>query len=308
MMPRQDGVALITALLIVALATTVAVAMVSRQHYDIRRTGNLLQAEQGWLYVQGIEGWAGQILRRDREESEIDHPGEDWATLLPPMPVDGGQVAGAIEDLQGRFNLNNLLQQDGSIDEQALQQFTRLLQALALNPELALILADWLDADIEPRFPAGAEDDVYLSHAPAYRAANGPMHSVTELRLLYGMDTDSYLRLLPHVTALPERTAINVNTATVPVLMSLHEELGEMNAEQLLDERGEDGYPDVEAFLQHPALAGLEISPQLVSVASRFFVVRSQVQFGRIFLAYQSLLLRDNDGRVKVIQRAQGIL
>lgn len=307
-MKRQRGVALITALLIVALATTTAVAMVSRQQYDIRRTGNLLQAEQGWLYVQGIEGWAGEILRRDREDDEVDHLGEEWATILPPIPIDGGVLSGELQDRQGRFNLNNLLRRDGQIDEQALAQFQRLLRALSLEPDLAQALADWLDGDIEPRFPGGAEDDIYLGLERPYRSANGPLYSITELRLLNGMDGESYAALLPHVSALPARTRLNVNTASAEVLMSLHEELSQMDAEQLIDERGEGGYESVDAFLQHPALAGREIPAQRIGVGSDYFVVRSQVQFGRVLLEYQSLLHRDNKGQTQLVQRAQGIL
>ncbi|MFU8836725.1 MAG: type II secretion system minor pseudopilin GspK [Thiohalomonadaceae bacterium] len=306
-MRRQNGVALITVILIVALATTVAVSMAAREQYDIRRSGNLLQAEQAWLYVQGIEGWAAHILRRDREDGEVDHLDEDWATVLPPVPVDGGQLSGGLEDLQGRFNLNNLLQA-GQIDEAALQQFRRLLQLLELDPQLAEVLADWLDADIEPRFPAGAEDGHYLGLERPYRSANSPMTSVSELRLLAGMDAEGYQRLAPYLAALPTRSRLNVNTASLPVLMSLAEEIGEREAEQLIADRGEDGYASVNEFLQHSALAGLELAAEQLSVGSEYFMLRSQVQFGRLIVSWQSLLQRDRSGQARVIRRSQASL
>src|SRR5512139_3840404 len=105
---RSRGVALVMAILVVALAATAAIAMVSRQQFDIRRSSNLLSIEQGLLYQQGIEGWAMQTLRRDRKNNDTDSSADAWAMPLPPLPVDGGKVAGQISDLQGLMNLNNI--------------------------------------------------------------------------------------------------------------------------------------------------------------------------------------------------------
>ena len=81
---RQRGVALITALLIVALATIAAVAMASRQQLDVRRTANILDGDQAFFYALGVESWARRILVRDQRDGQIDHPGEDWAQLSTP--------------------------------------------------------------------------------------------------------------------------------------------------------------------------------------------------------------------------------
>ncbi len=313
----QRGVALITAMLVVALATTAAVAMVSRQQYDIRRTGNLLQAEQAYLYVLGIEDWAGLILQRDREENKVDHLREEWATLLPPIPVEGGQLAGHIEERQGRFNLNDLVSA-GKPDAQAMERFRRLLAALQLNTAMATVVGDWLDPDIDPTFPEGAEDDVYTQGERPYRTANASFVSVSELRLLKGMDEvldpkegeTVYDRLAPHVCALPTRVPINVNTATAPVLMSLAEGLTEADAESLIEGRGDEGYADTSTFLQAEALAGRggDNLQNLISVTSDYFVVTSQVNFGRITVSYQSLIQRGATGDARTLMRAQGTL
>jgi general secretion pathway protein K len=303
----QRGVALITAMLVVALAATAAVAMVSRQQYDIRRTGNLLQAEQAWLYVLGIDDWAGQILRRDRQNNTVDHTGEEWATLLPPLPIDGGQLSGGIEDLQGRFNLNDLVV-NGKAEPAALARFRRLLSALGLDPELATVAADWLDADIEPAFPGGAEDDTYLQGDHPYRSANAPFVSVSELRLLKGVDGEVFATLAPHVCALPTTVPINVNTATAPVLMSLATGISNADAEALIEGRGDNGYADVATFLQADVLAGRTVPTNLVGVQSDYFVVTSQVLFGRISVSYQSMIQRGANGETRVLMRAQGTL
>lgn len=303
----QRGVALITVLLIVALATTVAVAMTARQQYDIRRAGNLLHAEQAGLYLQGAEAWAAQVLRRDREEGEIDHLFEDWANVLPPIPIDGGQISGVIEDRQGRFNLNNLWRH-GRVDDEALAQLRRLLIVLSLDPALAEAIADWVDADINTRFPGGAEDDHYLGLTPAYRSANRPLQQLGELRLVHGIDREVFETLAPHLTALPTRTRINVNTATAEVLASLADELSLAAAVQLVADRGEDGYGDLGSFLQHPVLAGIELDDRHIGLASEYFVLRPSVQFGRLSVSWQSLLQRDEQGHTRVVQRSLGNL
>ena len=182
----QRGVALLTALLVVSLATVAAVAMATRQHVDVRRTGNLLHGEQAYAYALAAESWARVIMDRDAEDSSIDTLEEDWAFALPPISVEGGFVDGRITDLQGRFNINNLVGVKGAPSEADRDYFNRLLVVLDLDPALTNALLDWLDADIDARYPDGAEDDTYLLNNPPYRAANRPLSSVSELGLVKG--------------------------------------------------------------------------------------------------------------------------
>src|SRR5690606_18135181 len=105
---QQRGVAVITAMLVVAMGWVVAVILMWDATLDQRRTLAALASDQGLLYLQSAEAWAGDILRQDLVDSpDADHLGEEWAVELPPLPVEGGVIAGRLEDLQGRFNLNN---------------------------------------------------------------------------------------------------------------------------------------------------------------------------------------------------------
>ena len=128
----QRGVALVTALLVVALATVAAVAMASRQQLDVRRTANLLQGDQAYVYAQAVEDWARVVLKRDAKDNQIDKLDDDWAQRLSPIVVPGGQVDGFIIDLQGRFNLNNLVKPDGQLSEPDLKYFQNLRSGLVL--------------------------------------------------------------------------------------------------------------------------------------------------------------------------------
>jgi general secretion pathway protein K len=306
---RQRGVALVTALLVVSLATVAAVAMATRLQVDMRRTGNLLNGEQAYAYAVAAESWAYVILRRDRKESEYDALGEDWATALPPIAVEGGFVNGRIEDLQGRFNINNLVEDEGeptdaesAVNAEELAYFKRLLEVLDLEPALAPALVDWIDADINTRFPDGAEDETYLLADPPYRAANRPLVSISELRLVKGFTPEVMAVLAPHVTALPvAETLININTATAAVLRALHKELDDSGVEQLIADRGEDGYADVDTFLEHSALAGLDLDIE-VDITSDWFNVLTATSVGRGQVQLESLFWREDD-QLRVVSR-----
>ena len=97
---RQRGVALIMAVLIVALATILAVNVTFRGMVDQRRSANLFALDQGFEVALGAEGWAADILRKDAQDSQTDHLGEIWATSLSALPIDEGvgTVEGRIED------------------------------------------------------------------------------------------------------------------------------------------------------------------------------------------------------------------
>lgn len=303
---RQAGVALLTALLITAIAAIAAVSMAARQQLDIRRTGNVLDADQAYLFTLGVESWAKEILTRDRRNGEVDHAEEDWATILPPIAVEGAVVAGRIEDLQGRFNINNLVDGDGKASEEDIQRFRRLLAALELDETLADAVVDWIDGDFEPRFPNGAEDPAYLGMAPPYRTANALMDSPSELLLVNGFTQEIYNTLAPYVATLPARTPINVNTALAPVLMALTEGITESDATQLIDERGDKGYQTTDDFLAHPLLKERRQTITNISVSTSYFMIYANARFERSKVDLHSLVARSADARVTVVRRSQG--
>ncbi len=304
--PRGNrGVALLTALLVVALATVAAVAMATRQQLDVRRTANLLDADQAYAYAEAVEGWGRMILDRDAKDNQVDKLDDTWAQRLPPIAVPGGQLDGYITDLQARFNLNNLLTPEGQPSEPDLIYFRRLLQALELNDAVALAVVDWLDRDFDMRFPDGAEDDYYLNTELPYRAANRPMQSISELRLIKGIDAKTWNALAPFVCALPTRTALNINTTPAPLLQTLVEDLSTANADQLVEARGDKGYDSVETFLQQDVFAGQEINAGSLAVASQFFLVRAEIVIGTARSRLFSVVQRQANGSL-ILARTQG--
>lgn len=309
-MRRQRGVALITALLVVAIATILAVQLTGRQHFDIRRTQNVLEHDRARSFALAAEDWARQILTENRAEGSraVDHLNEFWAQEIMPPPFEGVRLLIRIEDLQGRLNINNLTSAGGSDVPAQIARFRRLLQLHQQNPGIIPAVLDWIDPGVEVRIPDGAGDDYYTRLDPPYRSANRPMQSVTELRLVRGVDDELYRLLAPSLTALPEAVPINVNTASASVLRTVADELGEAEAKALLEARPDDGHETVEDFLRHNALAGRDIDEASLSVTSNWFRVRVEVRLGNTRLRSESLVHRGERGRTRTLARRHGFL
>lgn len=309
-MSRQRGVALITVLLVVAIVTVVSGAMVARQQLSIRATSNQLQARQAWHYALGGEALAQAILARDLKGGEpgaaaIDHLLEPWAQPLPAFEIDQGEILVRIEDLAGRFNLNDLLR-DQQPNPAAVEQFRRLLLRLQISAPYAERLLDWIDPDQQPSGELGAEDNAYLGLDKPYRSAGRRLHDLSELRLLLDMREEDFQRLAPYVVALPPNVPLNVNTASAMVLSSLSDNLSLGAAESLVELRRAVPFRNSAAFLAQPALAGTTLQGTALAVGSQFFQATSEVRLGDRRLALVSLLQREQDGSVRVLARNLG--
>lgn len=306
---RARGVALLTVMLIMVLLTTLVVYLVEDEYLAIRRVSNQQESEQGYHFAVYAEQWASKILEADARGSETDHAGELWNTERPVLrDTDTAVLWSDIEDLQGRFNLNNLA---GGRDDVWYPAFQRLLAVLEINPGVADAVVDWVDADINVGGHYGAEDAEYQLLDPSYRAANRPMVEVGELAWIQGMTPEAIRVLRPHVTALPaSNVRINVNTATGAVLRILTPEILDTGrAESLMAGRGEEGYMDVDEFLARPELAGQwEAAEDMISVRSEYFEVRSRVEYGRYATVLYSVIQRPGEARqASVIQRRRGV-
>lgn len=311
---KQSGVALITAVLIVALATILAVNVGFSAFLDHRRTATHFALDQGFQVALGAEAWAADSLRRDAAQgSKTDDLTEEWATPIPPIPIEGGEVMGFVEDMQGRFNLNNLVTFDGTRyhpNQPAIERFTRLLQLLELEEKWATVIADWIDSDEQAGFPDGAEDNVYTSQDPAYRTAEMPITRASELLSIAEFGLERYRRLEPFVTALPIGTAINLCTAPPEVLDSLLENQQQFTLarESVGEQRQEGCHPQKQDFLG--VIADEKIRQELeeaINDRSSYFRATVVVTIGTTQFTLYSLLYRGNQtGLVRPILRSFG--
>ena len=223
----QRGVALITAVLIVALATMLAVERVGFKGYlDQRRSANDVRARSGLRGRARRRSVGRGLLRRDKQQSaKTDDFTEEWATPIPPIPIEGGEVRGPARRHAGPLQS----QQPGDARRRPAQgrsawrssASSACWRCWSSKTKWAKIIADWIDSDIDAEFPDGAEDPTYTGLTPPYRTANMPHHAHQRA----AGDRRLRPRALPQARAvrhaLPIGTAINVCTASPELLDSL---------------------------------------------------------------------------------------
>jgi general secretion pathway protein K len=304
----QRGVALLVALLVVALATVLIATLLTRGELAAARARNALRAAQAQAYAEGLEAYAAHVLLQDQASGDaIDTADDPWAIPLPPTPVPGGEIAATMRDLDGRFNLNNLAPLASNPRAAVWKdKFVLLLRALKLDPALADNVVDWMDASPA----AGASDNGYLAQPVPYRAARRIFAHVSELRLVRGVSGAVYAALAPHVSALPPGTRINVNTASVPVLMTLSSAnpVTQQTA-QALWQQGHARYRQIpqELVAQVPDLK-LDCA-DCYGVQSSYFLARGEITLDGLPFVFFRLIERRIGGAnagVHVLERSRG--
>jgi general secretion pathway protein K len=295
---EQQGVAIIMVLLIVAIATSLAAYMALQQNLWQRQVESQFERAQArQLGAAGID-WARAVLAEDARSNNIDHEKEIWTLRLPAIPVEGGEVIGAIEDRQGLFNLNNVVSN--------VAQFQRLLAILGLQADLAPALADWIDADVEPR-AGGAEDGYYLALSQPYRASNRALVELGELAQVKGFDSRTIESLRAFVSVLPaaSRTPVNVNFAPAEVLVAVIEDMTLSDARLIVQQRQAQPYKDIADFKQRMPHGGIKVVDSDLSVKSDYFWVTGRATFGKSQVVTQALMNRTSNWPSVVWQSVQ---
>lgn len=307
---QQSGAALVIALVIVAIGVVIATSLVWNNHLDMRRLENQLYGEQAMQFALGAEDWSGLILSRDSRDS--DHLLEPWAQQGIVLPVDGGLIEGQLHDLQGRFNINNLVNYDENEPRDAwVAIYRRLIENLGLEARLVDATLDWLDRDQETTGFNGAEDTEYLGNTPAYRTPNRPVSSVSELRGIAGMTPEQFAVLAPYLTALvpapaEAATPLNVNTAAPELIAALADNISPDAISVLMEVRSTIGITSEQEWQN--IIGNTEIPPGVTSISSHYFQSDIVVTIGSTRLTLYSVYRRDDSGAVTVVQRALGTL
>jgi general secretion pathway protein K len=308
--PRaQRGVAMLVAILLVAVGTVIAASIAFDSAMTARRGVAILAMDQSLMVATGAEALAAYALREDaRESEEFDHPGEVWGKPYGPLEIVPGIVLTAyVEDLQGRFNLNSLLQDDGTVNESTLVQLQRLMEMTGVEPKWAGMIADWIDLDTVERNPDGGEDSLYSGQDPPYRTPNLLLTSTSELLALPGFGRERYLKLAPYITALPYNAPLNLCSAQGVVIDSLIPNHTEFSGEQspLKTNRERGCFPkkeDIEPVLPNDENKALVLAR--IGTKSEYFRLTSLIRIGTSEFALYSLLKRENGGMVRPIMRS----
>ncbi len=281
---RTRGAAVVMAMLIVAVAATLVAGVFWRQNVLIRQAENELSYTQARWLLRGAIDWAGVILREDARTSSVDHLGETWAVPLAETRLnedDGRQplyLAGQIRDAQARFNLRNLVAV-GTIDAHEVDAFRRLLAVVGLEQSLADSVAQRVLSSTT----------LANGQAPTMIAVS----SVDDLLSVKGMTPEAIERLRPFVTALPEPTPLNANTASAEVLSAQIANLSLADARRLTASRDRAYFRDPADVLSRLGTPALTASNSDIAVATRYFAVEGTVTYGRARLHADALLRRD---------------
>ena len=307
----QRGIALLTILVMVALATILAATIAKRQTNTAENTGYLMRQDQSLLYAKSAEAFFSELLIQDSDNgSSIDHLQENWAKPMPAFPVEDGFISGRLLDESGKFNLNNLLKADGSVDDSARRWFEKLLQRVGLPAELSQAVIDWQDADDETTGAMGAESNYYQGLDPSYLASNTRFHQVEELKLVRGFEGKNYDLIAPYVTALPEATKININTAAPLLLASIDPKIDVKTVEQELKAKQAEltYFNSVEDLWKLNAFSGIEPQNKTDAAAwldskSNYFTAQIEVVLSERKRQFSSAMMR-KDKQVTVYSRS----
>ena len=329
---RQRGIALLVAIMLVALGTIIAAAIAYENAMTARRSTATFALDESVLIAEAAESLAAfglrEVWRSDKTHTYI---GQGWDKPVGPIEVvPDVMLTASMDDMQGRFNLNNLVGEDGKADPVQVAAFEQLLGSLGIEPKWASYVVDWIDPDIEPSNPEGAEDSVYLGQSPPYRTANMYITSASELLALPGFGHDRYKKLEPFITALPYGTALNLCTAPGAVLDAYipgRQEFG-LDPEGLAKNRQAAGgcFPKKSDWVAAGGGTGgggpgRQVGPQTTPTPngnggpnggggasfdehSSYFKLTSYVTIGTTEFNLYSLLYQDNMGQVRPILRS----
>ncbi len=308
---QQRGAALLAAMLTVALVAIFATGALWQQWRTVEVEAAERQRTQARWLLTGALDWARVILREDARAGDVnaptDHLAEPWAiplqearlsSFLSALPDGSGNnaaddqlaqqvvLSGQIIDLQSRLNVTNLLVGE-QLDATSVLAFERLFNTLNVPAEqLRLLTRNLLAAQRQ-------------SNASALMPQR-----VGQLGWL-GLSPQALQTLSPYITVLPTRTAVNLNTASVPVLFASVPGLSLADAQRLAQLRERQHWPSVDAFQK--ALGRSANLAGSHSVNSRFFEVLGRLRMPQTALQERSWLQRDN-ADLKVLWRESGSL
>lgn len=307
----ERGVALMMVIFVFALVSILAVGMYSRQGLFLQKSANIAAQTQAYEYALAAEIYGRRLLKADWDEDSkaskfVDNLEQVQSSLF--LPVDEAILEAQFNDLQGRLNLNDVIDLNGSPNTVVIERIKRLINRLGLESFKLELLQDWIDDNQEPSNFEGAEDGDYLGLDIPYRTAAQPFAHLSELKLLFGLSDEDFDKLSEHVCVLPRgHSPVNVNTASAEVLQALVKGLNDQQAKAMVSSRGEQGWDDIDQFKADSNLSGLNVDAYYMGVASSYFELATKITLADRVVRLKSLLYRDaSNGELQVLQRDQG--
>jgi general secretion pathway protein K len=310
-MQRSDerGIALLLTLLVLTLLVALILEFDAEARREYRDAAafrdNFKATVLARAAVQAARGTLQQDLAKDKKAGQFfDAPTDLWALPIRDYVIGDGLLTAQIEDERGKLNLNDLAAGGDVIAKKAkVQRIKRLFELLQINPDLVDAIVDWVDQD-ETQEPAGAESLYYQTLRPSYRAANAPLQTLLELRLIKGMTPDIMAKLSKVVTVYPQegQGKVNLNTASPFVLQALDPSITQGVAADIAVARPFKTIQDLDRVSSFADI-GKELRAQnLYDVKSDLFLARMIVRVNEVTRNATAVLQRDqNTGASSVL-------
>jgi general secretion pathway protein K len=335
---RQQGVALISAMLVVTLVATLASVALWQQwrHVEVE-SAERQRIQSSWL-LNGAFDWTRLILREDAlagvagasltsgsgqvsATGGIDHLGEPWALPLKEAKLstflaqdqqlrEGDPevfLSGQVTDAQSRINLSQWVEPNDAKGQARLSptmqlRLSRLFGVLGLpGSELETMGQAWLAATQAARSRSAGVGSGGVSNASALLP-----QQMGQLQWL-GVRAETVAALAPFVTILPESTPVNLNTASPEVIYASVGGLDLSSAQKFVQARGQSHFVNLTDAAK--ALGVKSLDTGQFSLGSRYFEVWGRLRLEDRTQEETALILRDA-GNTSLVwrQKIAGIL
>jgi general secretion pathway protein K len=301
---KQQGIALITILVMVALATILASTIARKQLNTTENTYYLVRQTQTLQYAKSAESFLIELLVDDAKNAgDVDHLQETWAKPMPVFPVDGGTVSASLEDESGKFNLNSLVKEDGTVNEAAKKLFEQLLVRVDLPEKNSEAVIDWQDEDDTSIGSMGAESSYYQGLQNGYLASNQPFFNIEELKKVRGFEGENFKKIEPYVSVNTNRESkININTASAFLLASMDPNLDVASIQNILEVRKNnlEHFEDAASLWELSEFQNISdenktLFVELLGVTSNAFKAKIEVEFDGKKRQFTSYIIREKE-------------
>lgn len=304
---QQQGAALLMAMIIVTLVATFSASMVWQQWRAVQiEAAERVQAQSSWVLIGALD-WARLILKEDKRNGGPDSLGEPWAIPLAEARLSSflatdqdnsaddapeAFLSGQVEDMTSRYNLRNILSDQGDVVPEELAVLKQLCELAGVPSTLANTLADaYRKATLAAQ---GDDPDTLAKLGGSAARAMAPLlpQSMDQLTWL-GLDAGTVEKLKPYLTLLPERTQVNINTAPKEVIASVIDGLDLARAARIVQARQRNAFKAVDEVTSLLAMPSLNLTR--VSIASDFFEVRGRLRYDDNIIEQRHLVQRTGD-------------
>ncbi len=299
----NKGIALVITLLVLTLLIVLILEFNSGMRVEARAAANFRDDIKAYYLAKSGVTFAIAVLEDDdKTDQNFDALNENWAQKLPPIPFGDGFVTVEITDESSRINVNKMSTGFGSVNSDNMRALMgRFLKQFELEEDIANAIADWTDQDDFERMPGGAEDNYYGGLEDSYEAKNKPFDSLQELRLVKGLEGETYNKLHKFLTVHSDGW-LNINTAGKEVIMSLSDNLAAEIADEIIAFRAENPFQTKLDFKNNISISEdvyNEIG-KFIDVKSNYFSITSSGSVNQSQKTIRAEIMRQNN-KTKIV-------